>query len=402
MRNLVHYRGVIILALLFCSFEMAYAQEASQVTPLWRAHAHNDYEQERPLIEALDRGIGSIEVDIHLVDGALLVAHDLEDVDPEMTIQSMYLDPLKAQIEANGGSVYGLPESLVLLIDVKSDAAATYNVLREVLAGYPNMFTEFIDGIAVPGPITAIISGNRDRETMLAENMRLAAYDGRLEDLGLDPPLPVSFMPLVSSNWMQLSRWFGQGEIPAETAQKLKETVELAHSEGRKIRFWATSDNEAVWQALYQAGVDFLNADDLPRVQAFLLEKMNATTEFPHAIPSVALPDELARVLRDYELHWRNRDADALAALFTEDGFIMRPRRPAVQGREAIAEAYKNSGGPLFLRAIDVAVEGTVAYILGGYRARQDAPDSGKFILALKQHEEGHWLIHADMDNGNQ
>ena len=46
-------------------------------TPLQRAHSHNDYEQKRPLFEALARGICSVEADIWLVNGKLLVAHGL-------------------------------------------------------------------------------------------------------------------------------------------------------------------------------------------------------------------------------------------------------------------------------------------------------------------------------------
>ena len=41
--------------------------------PLWRAHAHNDYEHPRPLLDALDHRFGSVEADIYLVDGQLLV-----------------------------------------------------------------------------------------------------------------------------------------------------------------------------------------------------------------------------------------------------------------------------------------------------------------------------------------
>ena len=52
------------------------------VTPLRQAHAHNDYEHVRPLHDALDHGFTSVEADIFLVDGDLLVAHDPEDVDP--------------------------------------------------------------------------------------------------------------------------------------------------------------------------------------------------------------------------------------------------------------------------------------------------------------------------------
>ena len=247
---------------------------SAQPAPLWRAHAHNDYEHERPLLDALEKGMGSIEVDIHLVDGELLVAHDLEDVDKTKTIESLYLVPLAAHIKENGGQIYSEPGSLVLLIDIKSEGEATYEVLRKVLVRYESILTRFEGNEVAEGPVTAIISGNRPLEMMLAEDVRWAAYDGRLADLNQDNPLPPSFIPLISSNWMDVARWFGQGEMPAEARKKLQELVKQAHAEGRKIRFWATSNNPKVWEELYAAGVDYLNADDLAGVQAFLLEKM--------------------------------------------------------------------------------------------------------------------------------
>src|SRR4051794_2449732 len=64
-------------------------------TPLVHAHAHNDYEHARPLLDALDNGFCSVEADIHLVDGKLLVAHDRAHVRPDRTLQSLYLDPLR-------------------------------------------------------------------------------------------------------------------------------------------------------------------------------------------------------------------------------------------------------------------------------------------------------------------
>ncbi len=55
--------------------------------PLPQAHAHNDYEHERPLLDALSHGFCSVEADIYLVDGALLVAHDREDRPATLTRQ---------------------------------------------------------------------------------------------------------------------------------------------------------------------------------------------------------------------------------------------------------------------------------------------------------------------------
>lgn len=117
---------------------------------------------------------------------------------------------------------------------------------------------------------------------------------------------------------------------------------------------------------------------------------------------SVPLPSELERVLRDYEQGWREHNADALAELFSPDGYILRPGHPPVQGREAIADAYHNSGGPLHLRAYSFALADPVAYIIGGYRNAASGPDTGKFILTLRLMQDGKWYITADMDNSNQ
>lgn len=127
---------------------------------------------------------------------------------------------------------------------------------------------------------------------------------------------------------------------------------------------------------------------------------LDAQTSRP-PLPSFELPDALDRVLRDYERGWRARDAAALAALFTEDGFVLQHGKPPVRGREAIREAYANSGGPLFLRALAYSADGVTGYIIGAYRAEEHGPDAGKFILALRQTPGGRWMIAADMDNGN-
>jgi len=117
---------------------------------------------------------------------------------------------------------------------------------------------------------------------------------------------------------------------------------------------------------------------------------------------SVALPPPLDRVLRDYERAWRAREPAALAGLFAEDGFVLANGRLPVRGRDAIRATYADGGGPLVLRALAYATEGSVGYIIGAYGPGQDAGDTGKFVLALRRATDGRWLIAADIDNANQ
>ncbi|MEV2211941.1 phosphatidylinositol-specific phospholipase C/glycerophosphodiester phosphodiesterase family protein [Streptomyces sp. NPDC050997] len=243
--------------------------------PLWRAHAHNDYEHPRPLLDALDHRFGSVEADIYLVGDQLLVAHDPVDLDPTRTLESLYLDPLAARVRANHGSVYrGYRRPLQLLIDIKTEGSSTYLELDRHLRRYQHLFTTYAHGRVHPGAVTAVISGDRAARTpMEAQTVRRAFYDGRLADLG--SAAPASFIPLISDNWTLNFTWAGVGAFPDAERQKLRGIVGTAHRRGQTVRLWATPDlagpaRDAVWTELLAAGVDHINTDDLAGLETFL------------------------------------------------------------------------------------------------------------------------------------
>lgn len=236
--------------------------------PRLRAHAHNDYEHPRPLLDALDQGFGSVEADIHLVGGQLLVAHDLPQTRPDRTLQALYLDPLRARVRANQGRVYRGGPTFTLLVDIKGDAEATYRRLREILADYREMLTAFQPDRTETGAVTLVLSGNRPWKMAEAESRRWVAIDGRLPDLDTNPS--PHLVPLVSDNWRNHFQWNGEGPIPAEEAERLRTLVRRAHEQGRRIRFWAAADRQEVWSAHLAAGVDLINTDQLAALARFL------------------------------------------------------------------------------------------------------------------------------------
>jgi len=243
--------------------------------PLWRAHAHNDYEHPRPLLDALDHRFGSVEADIYLVGDQLLVAHDPVDLDPSRTLESLYLAPLAARVKANHGSVYrGYRTPLQLLIDIKTEGSSTYLELDRHLRRYKNLFTTYAHGCVYPGAVTAVISGDRAARTpMEAQSVRRAFYDGRLADLG--SAATASFIPLISDNWTLNFTWLGTGPFPAAEREKLRGIIAAAHARRQKVRFWATPDlagpaRDALWGELLAADVDYFNTDDLAGLEAFL------------------------------------------------------------------------------------------------------------------------------------
>jgi len=147
-----------------------------------RAHSHNEYEQPRPLLDALAQHFDVIEADVHLAGVRLLVAHESTQVRSDRTLESLSLDPLRVWLKQKEHY------PVILLIDVKTDADPTRRAHDAVLAQYPDL----------AGLVPFIISGNRARGLMSVQPYCRAALDGRMEDL--DSGASADLIPLISDN----------------------------------------------------------------------------------------------------------------------------------------------------------------------------------------------------------
>jgi Glycerophosphoryl diester phosphodiesterase family len=255
----------------FCAMTLAVGRQAPAADspePLTRTHAHNDYEHRRPLFDALDQGFCSVEADIFLVDGKLLVGHTRSSLRPDRTLESLYLEPLKERVAKNGGRVYRSGPPFTLLIDVKTQGSRTYAVLRTVLERYRDMISNPLDSSASRRAINVVVSGERAVDDIEHDRSRLVGIDGRLTDLDSDKP--ANLFPMISDNWRMHFKWRGAGPMPAAEKDKLHLIVKKAHEHGRRVRFWSTPEKTEIWQALYDADVDFINTDNLAGLAHFL------------------------------------------------------------------------------------------------------------------------------------
>ena len=205
------FRRSVFLTLLMAAFQFTHFPARSsddqlpRVVPLKHAHAHNDYEHKRPLFDALDNGFCSVEADVFLEGGALLVGHARADLRPERTLEKLYLDPLRERIKANGGRVYKNGPAIWLLVDVKTEAKSTYEVLDRVLARYADIVSAVHNGKAEEKAVKVVVSGNRAKAQVAAQKLRYAGIDGRASDL--DSTEPAHLFPWISDNWTLLFRW---------------------------------------------------------------------------------------------------------------------------------------------------------------------------------------------------
>jgi len=259
----------LVIIMTNCGFENK--EKIQLVLP---AHSHNDYEHDKPLVDAIDYKFKSIEVDVFSLGDSLFVAHNSDQIESGKTLRRLYLDPLKEIISQNNGSVYGEGTELILLIDIKDNGLKTYKVLHKILESYKGMFTSFTSGTKNSGSIAVIVSGNRPFEYMQNQVERYASYDGRISDL--NSGIASSLMPLVSDNWQRHFKWNGVGEMPAAEKDKLELIVQKAHKNDYILRFWATTDKpgmerNAVWNELKKARVDLIGSDDIKGLKIFFL-----------------------------------------------------------------------------------------------------------------------------------
>ena len=240
----------------------------ASATPLANAHAHNDYEHLRPLLDALDQGFTSIEADVFLVEGQLLVAHNFADVSKERTLEKLYLQPLQELASENQGRVYKDGPTVTLLVDIKTNGGAAYAALHDLLKQYASLISVTHDGVYTENAVTVIISGDRPIQEIEDSKPRRVGIDGRVVDLDSDKP--AALLPLISDNWTSHFRYRGVGTMPGAEREKLHDMVRRAHAKGRRIRFWATPENPVLWKELKDAGVDLIGTDDLAKLSMFL------------------------------------------------------------------------------------------------------------------------------------
>jgi len=255
-------RTILFAALLFLSPSLLTGQ-----IPF--AHAHNDYEHERPLLDALEQGFVSFEADVHLIDGELYVYHDHPgQLDRERTLKNLYLDPLMDRVKRNGGWVYpDYDKPIQLLVDIKTESESTYAVLAKQLKKYRRMLYQSTGDQVSEGAVRVVLSGNRPMETVNNAKKRMVALDGRPGDLGKG--YSVAVMPLISDHYRNQLQWNGEGVPPSDQLRTLKELALAVHEEGKTLRLWASPEKETVWLFLLRGGVDYLNTDLLKQLHQF-------------------------------------------------------------------------------------------------------------------------------------
>ncbi len=230
-------------------------------------HSHNDYRQRHPLLSAQSAQMVSVEADVHLINGELYVSHLRPLIRRRRkTLRSLYLEPLFKQHQA--GALSESNEPLMLMIDIKTDAEATYAVLIKQLADYQPMLVRWSGHQRQEGAVMVLISGNRPVEQIMGDPDRLVAIDGRLNDRYTE--LDAALMPVISLPAQRLKHYRRWGAISAELYDEVKQLNEMALASGKRLRVWGVRDDQHHWALFLKAGITLINTDKPQALRNFV------------------------------------------------------------------------------------------------------------------------------------
>ncbi len=261
MKQQLNFYRCLLPALLVLSCLQLNAQLKLSKVSTAEAHSHNDYLQKFPFWQAYHAGFGSIEADIFLQDGKLMVAHTIKEIESTRTLEELYLKPLQASVRKNNGQVYSdSSRHLQLLIDLKTAAIPTLEVLLNELKRYPELI--------VCKTLQFVITGNRPAVESYIQYPSWLLFDGELS-LPYSPPA-LSKIALFSDNFANYTKWNGKGKLPQNEKNKISNAIALAHRQHKKIRFWNAPDIVNSWYHYLDMEVDFINTDHIELLSGFL------------------------------------------------------------------------------------------------------------------------------------
>lgn len=274
--------------------------------------SHNDESRAVPLFTGLSYGCLAVEADIWLRENELLVGHDADSLQPDQTLNHMYLEPIRNILEGRTGQpevrgrIYKeqMPsQAFVLMLDFKSqgsDRSDTLKALQSAL--HPLMQADLLTYYDQANrslherPLTIVASGDVPFDELASESDKLC------HDVFFDAPL--RWVWESKTGRPQYGREPGKGQGRAGTShlesaavfdytnsylasmsykslywpplwglskyqrEEIKEQIDAAHEKGLKARYWGTWDEvmpaaarRRLWRQLEELGVDVMNVD---------------------------------------------------------------------------------------------------------------------------------------------
>ena len=224
-------------------------------------HAHNDYQKQEPLTNALHNKVFSIEADIYLSGNKLLVAHDKNELSTAKTLNSLYLQPIIKLFRQHDGAISADSNyTTALMIDIKDNGEAAIAELIKLLAPHRSVFDRSVNAKAVQ----VVLSGDRGSVSKWVSYPSYIFLDGRPNEVYDSATLQrVAFFS---------DSYFNYINPPDSSNTRIEKLAKKVHGMGKLLRLWAIPDNPASWLRLQQLGIDIINTDKVEECRNYFLK----------------------------------------------------------------------------------------------------------------------------------
>ena len=240
---------------------------AAAAQPPVLIHSHNDYAQRVPFYQAYAQQVSSIEADVFLHDGQLLVGHDVEDLRADMTFEALYVEPIVTLFARNGGRAFrDSDQTLQLMVELKSETDPTLRAVAALLGRWPEVFDPEVN----PAAVRVAVTGRVPAPDAFDRYPRFLGFDGAWD--ADYTPEQLERIALISTNFRDFSQWNGKGTIIPAEKERLEQVIDRAHEQGKPVRFWNAPEGTTVYYTFYDMGIDYINTDNPEVCAAFFAD----------------------------------------------------------------------------------------------------------------------------------
>ncbi len=240
---------------------------AAAAQPPVLIHSHNDYAQRVPFYQAYAQQVSSIEADVFLHDGQLLVGHDVEDLRADMTFEALYVEPIVTLFARNGGRAFrDSDQTLQLMVELKSETDPTLRAVAALLGRWPEVFDPEVN----PAAVRVAVTGRVPAPEAFDRYPRFLGFDGAWD--ADYTPEQLERIALIGTNFRDFSQWNGKGTIIPAEKERLEQVIDRAHEQGKPVRFWNAPEGTTVYYTFYDMGIDYINTDNPEVCAAFFAD----------------------------------------------------------------------------------------------------------------------------------
>jgi hypothetical protein len=293
------------------------ANDLAGVYPI-ACHSHNDYWRPQPLATALLNGCISVEADVWLRDGQVLVGHTENRLSRNRTLSALYIEPLlrllqdqshrTTSIELASNVVSGVfdsdpLQSLTLMLDFKTDDPNLWpQVHRELEPLRRQSYLTHFNGTHInEKEITVVVSGSAPfAKVMAQEHFRDIFYDAPLnafssasseaqslpdqteandtvaDGRNVDSPTNAAVYSSANSyyasgNFKRIVGHVWHSKLSEGQLGLIRSQIQGAHARGLKVRYWGVPSwplgvRNYLWRVLVREGVDVLSVENVRAV----------------------------------------------------------------------------------------------------------------------------------------